>query len=114
MHITITSIRLRSPWKFFALSCRAMKIMFQLNKTGALKKDTWGIWTLHYTITAWNTHQELKDFAKSGPHLDAMKAAGDIAGEIRTYTYESDEFPSRSEAKKLLLEKGRAIAYRAG
>lgn len=111
MTVTITSIKLKSAFKFFPLSYMALKIMRQLTGTHYRKKDTWGIWTLHYTITAWNSEKELKEFARSGAHLDAMKHSAKIAEEIKTYTYETDNFPGRKEARQLLREKGRALSF---
>jgi len=111
MMVTITSIKLKSPWKFFALSYNALKIIRQLEGTNYLQKKTRGIWTMHYTITSWKSEQELKAFARSGAHLQAMKLSADIADEIRTLTYETDTFPAWKEAKKFLAERGKALHF---
>lgn len=111
MYITITSIRLKSPLKFFLLSFRGMKITFQLNKTSVLKIKNWGFWTMHYTLTAWKSHDDLKTFSRTGAHLEAMKRSAELAREIRTYTYEADRLPDRREAEQLLMENGRAIVF---
>lgn len=111
MVVTITSIKLKSAFKFFPLSYMAMKIVKQLSGTNYQKKKTWGVWTLHYTLTAWNSEKELRDFAKSGAHLEAMKNSAKIAEEIRTYTYETDQFPNKREAKKLLQSKGKILNF---
>jgi hypothetical protein len=111
MTVTITSIKLKSAFKFFPLSYLALRIIRQLSGTNYLNKDTWGVWTLHFTVTAWNSEQELKDFARSGPHLEAMKQSAKIAEEIRTLTQEMDHFPTRKEARKLLAEQGSVIKF---
>ena len=110
MKVTITSIELKNPFKFFALSQSALHIMRQLGKTDYVKMKKRGIWTMHYTMTLWKTEEDLKNFAKSGAHLKAMKEGSKIAKEIRAYTYDSDEFPSWDEAKKL-LEKANPRIY---
>ena len=102
MKITITSIELKGPLKFFLLSANAFKILKQLKATSYKDFRKRGIWTKHYTMTLWNSEQELKDFARSGAHSDAMKRSKDLAKEIRTYTYDGDKLPDWNEAKKLL------------
>lgn len=113
MMITITSIRLRSPWMFFRLSYHAMKIMFQLKNTGVLAFRKQGFWKTHYTLTAWKTEDELKDFAHSGAHLFAIKQSAVIAEEIRTLTLPMESIPDWKEAKKLLLDKGKCFSFPA-
>lgn len=111
MKVTITSLELRSPLHFFALSYRAMKIMMQLQKTPCVKKRTRGFWTKHYTMTLWNSENDLKDFAKVGAHLTAMKDGKSVAKEIRTLTYEANSLPSWKDAKALIHEKGKVTRY---
>lgn len=65
---------------------------------------------MHYTMTLWNSDAELKEFAKSGAHLEAMKKSKNIAKEIRTITIDTDSLPSWKEAKKL-LENGKVFKY---
>jgi hypothetical protein len=110
MKATITSIELKGPLKFFALSANALKIIRQLKATSYKDFKKRGIWTKHYTMTLWNNESELKEFAKSGAHLDAMKKSKDIATEIRTITIDTDTLPSWDEAKKL-LENGKVFKF---
>jgi hypothetical protein len=102
MKATITSIELKGPLKFFALSANALNIIKQLKATNYKDFKKRGIWTKHYTMTLWNNESELKEFAKSGAHLEAMKKSKQIAKEIRTITIDTDTLPSWDEAKKLL------------
>ncbi len=110
MKATITSIELKGPLKFFALSSRALHIIRQLKTTDCKDFKKRGVWTMHYTMTLWNNEEELQQFARSGAHLEAMKASKDMAKEIRTITIETDQLPSWAEAKEL-LKKGKVIAY---
>lgn len=110
MKATITSIELKGPLKFFALSTRAMKIVKQLKSTTYKDFKKQGFWTKHYTMTLWNSEQEIKEFAASGAHLEAMKESRKIAKEIKTITIDADSLPSWKEAKEL-LKKGKILAY---
>jgi hypothetical protein len=110
MKITITSIELKGPLKFFLLSAQALKILKQLKASSYKDFKKRGIWTKHYTMTLWHNEQELKDFARSGAHLEAMKRSKDIAKEIRTYTYDGDKLPDWKEAKSL-LEKAKVFKF---
>lgn len=110
MKVTITSIALKGPFKFFVLSARAFKIMGQLKVTNCKEFRKRGFWTTHYTMSLWENEAELKAFAKSGAHQEAMKKSSEIAKEIRTLTYEADQLPTWNEAFKL-LEKGKVIRF---
>lgn len=110
MKATITSIELKGAFSFFALSSSALKIIKQLKATNCREFKKRGIWTKHYTMTLWNNEIELKEFAKSGAHLDAMKKSKNMAKEIRTITIETDTLPSWKEAMKL-LEKAKIISF---
>lgn len=110
MKATITSIELKGPLKFFALSASALRIVKQLKSTNCKDFKKRGFWNKHYTMTLWNTDAELKEFAKSGAHLEAMKRSKQIAKEIRTITIEADALPSWKEAKRL-LERAQVFRY---
>lgn len=111
MKVTITSIELKSPFHFFKLSYQALKIIQQLKSTNYVEKKTVGFWTKHYTMTLWKEESDLKQFAKTGSHLDAMKKGSSIAKEIRTFTYDADKLPGWKEAKEMLRERGKAVRY---
>lgn len=102
MKATITYIELRGPLSFFGLSARALKIMGQLKGTNYKDFKKKGFWTKHYTMTLWNNESDLREFATSGAHLDAMKNSKKIAKEIRTITIDADTLPNWKEAKRLL------------
>lgn len=110
MKATITSIELKGPLKFFALSARALKIVKQLKTSRHKDFKKKGFWTTHYTMSLWESEKDLKDFAMSGAHLEAMKSSKQIAKEIRSITIDTKELPSWGEAIKL-LEEARVIRY---
>ena len=108
MKVSITSIELRGPLKFFALSKKALKIVRQLRTSNCKQFKKQGLWTKHYTMTLWNNEEEMKAFAYSGAHLEAMKSSEAIAKELRFVTFDANELPSWKEAKKR-LESGKVI-----
>jgi hypothetical protein len=110
MIIVVTSIELKSPWKFFQLANYARKTVHQLKNTQCTAYKTTGFWTKHYTMTAWENEREMQAFAHSGAHREAMKKSGKIASEIRTRRVTLDELPSWKEARQL-LEKARVVQY---
>lgn len=111
MFVTITSLELKTPFKFFALSLYALKIIKQLQQTPCVDKKTTGIWTKHYTMTLWKTEEDLKNFAMQGAHLEAMRKGGLIAKEIKVLTYEADKLPDWKTAKQQLQAQGRSYTY---
>jgi len=110
MKATITSIKLKGPLKFFLLSWKALHIIRQLKTTNCKAFKKRGIWTMHYTMTLWNSEKELQAFSESGAHLTAMKASKELAQEIRTITIDAEVLPDWKTAKQL-LEQGRVIKY---
>jgi hypothetical protein len=115
MVVNITSIKLRSLWKFFALSYYALQIIRQTKtQKGFLKVRSTGFGYLHYTLTSWEAEDDLRKFARSGAHLQAMKKSSALATEIRTYSYhvrDSASLPTWNEARTLLNEKGKVIKF---
>lgn len=110
MKVTITSIQLKTPFQFFPLSVFALNILQQLKTTNCKDFKKKGIWTMHYTMTLWENEEQLKAFAKSGAHLDAMKKSATIAKEIRTLTIDAEELMDWKTAKKLLLN-GKVVTF---
>lgn len=112
MIVTITSIRLRSVWQFFTLSNHGRKIQGQAKRSpGFLRMKNTGWGKLHYTVSAWESEPSLKQFARAGAHLEAMKQSGRLSTEIRTYTYETDALPSWKEVKQLLAKEGKVMRF---
>lgn len=111
MIVVITSLKLKTPFQFFALSLNALRITRQLKSTKCVAFKSRGFWTLHYTMSLWETQEEMKEFAKSGKHLDAMKKSATIAKEIRTLTIEAPVLPKWKDAKQRLLKEGKILNF---
>lgn len=79
---------------------------------GFVKMKSTGFGYNHYTLSVWNAEKNLKEFSRSGAHLDAMKKSNSLASEIRIYTYQSETVPSWGEVKKILGEKGKVFSFK--
>ncbi len=102
MIVAITSLRLRSLSGFFSLSWHGLQISRQSKRQhGFLSLKNTGFGYDHYTISAWSTEENMKVFARSGAHLDAMKKSAKLSTTIRTYVYQTDALPGWKEAKHL-------------
>lgn len=112
MHLVVTSIKLRSFWKFFSLANYARKIVTSLrNEPDCVAVKTTGFGKDHFTMSLWKDENSMKEWYRQGAHLDAMKHAKDIAVEIRTLNAVSEGFPKWNEAKTRLVEEGRLLTY---
>ncbi len=113
MVVTVTSIKLKSVWYYFKLTIFGYKIVKQLkSEKGFIKMKNTGFGYLHYTLSAWQTEEDLKRFSRSGAHAEAMKQSKSIAAEIRTYTFPAESFPGWKDSKSLLEEKGKIIKFK--
>lgn len=113
MKIVVTSIELRSIWQYFKLTYLAMHIVKQCKKEkGFLGMKSRGFGKLHFTLSAWESAEDMERFVHSGAHLEAMKHTKELASELKFYNFDSTEMPKWSEAKALLMEKGRTIRPR--
>ncbi|MBN1205939.1 MAG: hypothetical protein JXB05_13565 [Myxococcaceae bacterium] len=53
----------------------------------------------------------MKDFARSGAHLMAMKSSRALSTEIRTYTFVADSMPSWKAARQLISTHGKVLSF---
>jgi len=112
MIITITSIKLRTLWSFFTLAHHALQILKQTRQQkGFITMKKTGFGKKHYTLSAWETAEDMKNFSSSGAHLTAMKQSRAISTEIAIYSYSGEALPPWDEAKRLLEEKGKVFKY---
>lgn len=112
MIIVVTSLRLRKLWHYFKLTYLVMHIVRQLkSQQGFVSMRNTGFGYMHYTLSVWESEEEMKRFARSGAHQQAMKQSRSIATEIGTYAYQSDQAPDWKQAKRLLVENGKFISF---
>lgn len=110
MKATITSLRLKSWVSFFPLSLYALRIMKQLKGSGHIEFKKTGFGRMHYTMSLWKNEEDMRSFARSGAHLEAMHNSKKIAKEIRTITIDAESLPNWENAKKI-LEQGKIIRF---
>jgi hypothetical protein len=114
MIVSVTSIKLKSVWLYFRLTYLAMFIVKQTkSQKGFFKMKNRGFGKLHFTLSAWKSSEDMKNFVHSGAHSDAMKRSRELADELRFYSFETEQMPSWAEAKKLLMTKGRILKTRS-
>lgn len=113
MVVTVTSIRLKNPLLSFKLTFHGYRVSLQTQKSkGFIKMRNKGFWNDHYTLSSWETLEDVKAFAHSGTHLIAMQQSAELATQIVTYTYETAEMPDWKTAITLLQQNGRAIQFK--
>ena len=112
MVITVTSLKLRRLWGYFKLTWLALHIVKQTKQQkGFITMKNTGFGYLHYTLSVWESEADVKQFARTGAHLDAMKQSRSLASEIGTYTFQSEQIPNWKEAKQLLLDNGKRLSF---
>jgi len=113
MYITVTSLRLKRFWHFFKLAYFALHVTKQMKgEKGFVHFKNKGLGMLQHTLSAWESEEDLRRFARSGAHAESMRKSHTIAAEIRTLTYQSDTIPDWKEAEVLLMEKGKLITFK--
>ncbi|MCC7159609.1 MAG: DUF3291 domain-containing protein [Ignavibacteria bacterium] len=111
--VTVTSIRLKSVWYFFRLSLFGLKISRQAKSAkGFIKMEKNGFGYDHFTLSVWESEEDINRFARSGKHLEAMRQTGSIASEVRSYTFRTNTLPGWNEVKKLLNDKGKIHKFK--
>ncbi|MEM7039540.1 MAG: DUF3291 domain-containing protein [Bacteroidota bacterium] len=111
MKVVVTYLELNSPWRFFVLANYSRKIIQQLRKTNCVKYKSRGFWTKHYTMSLWNTEEEMKTFAREGAHKIAMQSSRKVAREIRIHAYDADALPDWKTAKSQLMKEGKVYRF---
>lgn len=109
--LVITSIELRSPLLYFALSLSGMKVVRQLKSLPCLGWKARGFWTSHYTMTLWESQAAIDGFVRAGAHALAMGKGARLATEIRTLSLKSSTMLPWKKAVALLKAEGRVIKF---
>jgi len=107
---TITSLKLKDPFRFLKIAGINMKVTKQLKSSeGFVQYKSTGMFTSVYTMSLWRTEKDLKNFAQSGAHRDAIKRYREVAHEVRTLTLAADKLPDWPMAKDMLKRNGKVI-----
>ncbi|MGD7044742.1 hypothetical protein [Jeotgalibacillus proteolyticus] len=98
MYITVTRLHLKGISKIPKFSWYTYKSIRQLNKapgiiSAAYKSEDY---CTYWTLTAWESVDNMRAFRNHGSHLKAMKASGKLADELNYISWEGDKIPSWS------------------
>lgn len=104
MKVIITSLKLKSVTKLFIFFTLTRRIDKQLEQTECLAARKSGFWKKYYTMTLWKNEEDMKAFARSGAHLEAMKQTRNIAKDVETVTVNAKTFPTWKQAKIILSD----------
>lgn len=104
MIVSITKIKLNSYLKVFAFMRFNSRIITQLQNSKAKKYKVKGSWNLKtwYTMSLWETEEDLIQFYRNGAHLEAMKNARYFSNDIDSTRVESNDLIGWSEGIKIL------------
>lgn len=104
MFVSITLIRLRSPFKIPMLIRYSGPIFGNIRSHKCLSFSTSGLWLNHYTMTVWNNEEDMKEFVFSKEHKAAMAKTKEMASGVKFYQAEMNKKPTWREAKRLIKE----------
>jgi hypothetical protein len=87
----------------------ALHRLRQLKKSPCINYKSTGFGLHHYTMSLWESEEDLKEFVSSGAHEKAMQKSAKIAKEIHVLSkpYFLDKLPTWTEAKTALKNDGR-------
>lgn len=103
MIVSITKIELNSYSNLIAFFKFNGQIINELKASNCKKYKVTGSWNLKvwYTMTLWNTEDELNDFYRHGTHLEAMKQSRKFSSKIESHRIEHDDLMPWKELKKI-------------
>lgn len=111
MIASVTELNLKNFWSLFYFVPHAIRSKRQADKADGLisisiKPEGF---LVQRTLTVWQDETSMKNYVRSGWHLDAMKAFPKMANKSYVVTFDVEEEPSWEEAIQQLRTRGRAI-----
>ena len=105
-YVSITGLRLKRFWYFFAFFRFAIpSFRNSQGAKGNLYSAVKNINGVRHTLTAWESKKAMQQFIYNGVHLEAIKAFKKyFIG--KTYGYETNSLPSWGEVHQIWNEKG--------
>lgn len=103
MIVSVTKLELVSYSKlapFFSFNTR---IIAELKQSKCVKFKVSCNWNFKtwYTMSVWETENDLHEFYRNGTHLEAMKAARGLANKLESRRIQGEDFISWGKVKKL-------------
>lgn len=104
MIIVATELHIKNFWKFFPFIRHSIRSFAQAKKaTGCLHAAVTGkSWRIGYTLTAWDSKENLHHFKNSGAHKAAMKDISRLSRRYKTAIWEGDAIPNWQQAMEML------------
>jgi heme-degrading monooxygenase HmoA len=104
MYISVTRLQLKSVWKIFQFHKFNGGVQRQVKTAkGIISINTKGTsFTNFYTLTSWESKEDMLAFMRNGAHAIAMKNSSKFAVKITTKGYESTFTPAWEEVIPLL------------
>lgn len=103
MIVSITKIDLISYAKLIPFFKFNGQIIKELKESKCKAYKVTGNWNgkVWYTMTLWNSENDLHDFYRNGIHLEAMKQSKKFSSKIQSHRIETKELKSWNEMKKV-------------
>lgn len=89
MYLSITKIHLKHPGKLPLFFKHVNRITRQLKYSTCKRHKLKGGIMTHYTMTLWNTKEDMQAFVHSGAHLNSMKDIQRVSRNFITVTIDS-------------------------
>jgi hypothetical protein len=106
-YVSITGLKPKNFWSILRFWRHAIPSKMQADTApGILFSDVKRIKDIQHTLTAWESETHMKNYIRSGAHLQAIKVFREIAVG-KTFGFESDRIPSWDEVHDLWLERGK-------
>lgn len=110
MYVSITGLKLKSPWHLLRFYWHAVPSLRQARMApGNLSADVKTINGIYHTLTAWEGEAAMREFLYAGAHKRAISAFRTIATG-KTFGFETDHVPGWDEVHDLWRKHGRAYA----
>ena len=106
MFISVTRLKVKNLAKMPSFFKHASGSMKQAGKAKRLlHKDSYAelLKLTFWTLSAWESEQDMRNYLRKGAHREAMKKAGDIAIELDSINFTSETIPTWKEARQMLL-----------
>ncbi len=113
MVLSITSLKVRKFSHLFRIWPYSFRCVLQLQKSSkCVAFKTIGFGNPSYTMTLWNSEQDMREYFFSGAHAMAMKNAVKWANEIKSVRINRDTLIDWHEAKQILDAEGKTYSQK--
>jgi heme-degrading monooxygenase HmoA len=107
MFVSVTRLRLKGKRKLPLFFWHTFKSVSQSRKSEGLLYSSFNNegWDTYWTLTMWENKDAMKEYRNKGSHLKAMKVSRNIANELESINWETENKPTWEECKQRLNNK---------